>query len=101
MDYNYVPVELSDGSIIMVGIYQNDEEQDVSSNSFDFSDAFNTSKAFIRDFIEPLRKLKLGKVSVELGLGFSIDSGKLMAILATSSVSSSINIKVEFESNDN
>lgn len=98
MDLTNIPVTLSNGSIIMLEIPQPDDEQNVTRNPINFADSFNTIKTFVRDLVDPLIELNLGKVSIELGLGFSIESGKIISVLMGASTTSSLKIKVEFDS---
>ncbi len=99
MDYITIPVTLSDGSQLLVEVAPKDDEQNVSwKNSFNLSDSINTMKSLIRDFVEPLAELRLGKITMEIGFGFEVEAGKIVSVLCNVSSSASVKLTVEFPS---
>lgn len=98
MEFTSIPVTLSNGSIIMIEVPQPDDEQDVTRNPLNLADSFNTIKTVVCDLVDPLIELNLGKISIELGFGFSIETGKIISTLMGASTTSSLKIKIEFDS---
>lgn len=96
MNYNAVPVVLSNGEKAMLEVLQVGDEQDVSCSNYNIYNSLDTLKSIIKDFTAPLSELNLGKITMEVCIGFEIESGKILSVITNGSASSSVKLKIEF-----
>ena len=97
MNTKLIPVVLEDGSTILIEAVVEDREQDVSLNPLSFKNTVNSIKAIVKSLVTPLKELQLGKITMEIEMGFTVETSKILSMLAASSASSSIKLTVEFD----
>jgi hypothetical protein len=94
-----VPVELSDKTVVQVSVVVVDKEETVALRQFAFADAVESLRSLLSDFASAFSKLSCDRVTLEVGIQFSVKGGKLVSLLVDGSGSASAKVRVEFGSN--
>jgi len=94
-----VPVELSDGTRIMVRASIPGGEGDVAAidRILSIADVTATIEGVSKALNEAIDKVKPSKASVEFGVELAIEAGQLTALVAQGSATTSLKITLEWE----
>lgn len=95
-DFAKIPIKLSNGSIILAEIHNQIGEQEASSRFFPFADAMQALSGVAEDINTALEKASPNKVTLELGMEFAIESGRLTAMVISGSGRSQIKVALEW-----
>lgn len=96
MDKEIVKVELEDGKVICLAVNNQGGEQDVSGIQQKFKQVADDIESFSNVMLNSIKKIKPQKATVEFGLEFTLESGKLVALIADGSFKSNIKITLEW-----
>jgi hypothetical protein len=92
-----VRAELPGGSIIRVETTLLSGDQDVGLTALPFMDVTTAIEQIAVVVIEPLKRVKPRKASVEFGIEIALESGQLTALLVKGSSVANLKITLEWE----
>jgi len=93
-----IPLQISNENTIYIELKKSENvEEDIASKIFSFDAIKETLSDLSENLILALKKANPHKISVELGVEFSLESGKLITILAKGNLNSTFKITLEWE----
>ncbi|MBL7781950.1 MAG: hypothetical protein JNM22_12085 [Saprospiraceae bacterium] len=95
--YQRIPVQLADGSTIIVEIRQPQGEENVSFSKFNISEILGKIESIANSFMDTLRKTNPQKATIEFGMDIAIESGALTALIAKGTAEANLKITLEWE----
>lgn len=100
-DYTEIfPAKLPNGATIKVEVSSERKGQEVvlgKLKELDFQDFTNAIEGMVDAVAKTLNKVKPDKAKVELGVDFSLEAGKLTALIAKGTGNASIKLTLEWE----
>jgi hypothetical protein len=91
------PVELSSGAVVYVETVPLGGEEDVAFEILQLQSVMETIEDVANQFAATLERIRPDKASVELGVDFGVESGKLTALIVKGSANASLTITLEWE----
>lgn len=97
---SFLPVKLNDESVIHVTAIVLGGEMDVAATNqiFSFQAVADSVESIADSLVGALQKVKPTKATIEFGLEFAIEAGKLTALLVNGNTSGSLTVTLEWES---
>lgn len=92
-----LPVALSDGNTVLIHLHRGKREEEVSTSLLVFTQAIGSVKSLIQDVILPLSEIEFDRLTIEVGIEFALEAGKLTSLVVSGSAKPSITIGVEFD----
>jgi Trypsin-co-occurring domain 1 len=91
-----VEVQLDDGTTFYVKVLEPSGESEVSLRSASFEEAMKAIEGIGKRLNQVWGTIRPGKASVELGIDFTWQAGKVLAVLVDSSTTASMKITLEW-----
>ena len=91
-----VEVQLDDGTAFCVKVLTNSGESEVGLHKASFEEAMKAIEGIGKRLNQVWGAIQPGKASVELGIDFTWQAGKVMAVLVDSSATASMKITLEW-----
>ncbi len=93
-----IEMKLDDGTEFYVKMFAPPSESEVSLHKASFEEAMKAIEGIGKRLNQVWRTIQPGKASVELGIDFTWQTGKVMAVLVDSSTTASMKITLEWSS---
>jgi hypothetical protein len=91
-----VEVHLDDGTTLYVNVHGSSGESEVGLQKASFEEAMKAIEGVGRRLHQAWRTIQPGMARVELGIDFTLQAGKVMAVLVDSSATASLKITLEW-----
>lgn len=91
-----VEVQLDDGTAFYVKVFMSSDESEVGLHKASFEEAMKAIEGIGKRLNQVWGMIQPGKASVELGIDFTWQTGKVMATLVDSSATASMKITLEW-----
>lgn len=92
-----VPVTTPEGHSFLVEIEATRGEEDVSIRNLDFAEFINSLQGIASAIHSSLEAVGPTCATVEFGASVSVDSGKLLAVLAKGSASANVKVTLQWD----
>lgn len=96
-DLVIVPVQLTDGTVVLAEVRSGDREEQVSWRDYDVTGFLSSLKPLVRDLIAPLSEFACDAVNLEFSLGLVVKEGKLASLLVTGEAAASIKVSMTWK----
>lgn len=91
-----VEVQLEDGTTIYVKVLASSGESEVSLHSTSFEEAMKAIEGIGKRLNQVWETIRPGRASVELGIDFTWQAGKVLAVIVDGSTTASMKITLEW-----
>lgn len=91
----YIPMELDDGSTLLVEVEQSGEVQ-VSVSNFRLDDILDPVQSLSRKMAALAKSISPDEFTAEFGLSFALEAGRLSALLVKGSGEASIKVSLKW-----
>lgn len=95
-DTQIIPSQLVDGSTVYIQATMLGGRQDIAFSPASFMDMMHSIESIAASIVSILHHIKPQKASVEFGLKFALESGKLTAMLIQGASSANLKITLEW-----
>ena len=92
----FVEVQLDDGTAFYIKVLASSGESEVSLHKGSFEEAMKAIEGIGKRLNQVWRTIQPGKASVELGIDFTWQAGKIMAVVVDGSATASLKITLEW-----
>ena len=95
-DTQIIPTQLADGSTVYIQATMLGGRQDIAFSLSSYGDIIHTVESIAAPIVEALNHVKPQKASVEFGLKFALESGKLTSMLIQGASNANLKITLEW-----